>query len=95
MFEDDTSIYHGNFLPSRSLQNDLNNALNCFYTNKLTDNATRCGMISFGTGKYPAICMNQMSIEYLDSCKYLDFHLGGRLKFVHHIYYVLRKLKNF
>ena len=55
MFADDKSIYHAIFLPSQSLQNGMNNVVKWFYANKLTVNATECEMISFGTGKHPAM----------------------------------------
>ena len=63
-----------------------------FNANKLTVKATKGEMISFGTGKHPAICMKQTIIEYKNSCKHLGLHLDTRLKFVHHIENLLKKL---
>ena len=95
MFADETAIYHENSLPSQSLQVNKNRAMKWFYANKLTVNATKCEMISFGTGKHPAICMKQRIIEYKKYCKYLGPRLGGHLNFVHHIEFVLKKLSKF
>ena len=95
MFADDTFIYHGNSLPNQSLQDDVNHASNCFHANKLTNNATKCEKISHGLGKNLAVCINQTKLASKKSCKYLDFHLDGRLKFVHRIEYVSKTLNKY
>ena len=60
MFADDMSIYHENdlSLSSQSQQLDINDAMKWFYANKLTINATKCEMVSYGLRKHPSFCMN-------------------------------------
>ena len=88
MFADDTSINSVNSLPNQSLYNDKNNEMKWFYANKLTVNATLFGMMSLGTGKHSAICMNQTSIEYKKSFKKLGLLLDGVLNFVEFKYWI-------
>ena len=53
-----------------------------FYAIKLTVKAAECEMIFYGTRKHPTICMNQASIDYKKSYKYVGFHLDRELKLV-------------
>ena len=75
MFADDTSLLTCGKNDELLLQPVVERLSNWFNSNKLTINAGKCEIISFGIGAPQEPHLSEKSLTYKKSCKYLVLHL--------------------
>ena len=95
LFADDTSVLKTNRKNDTGIQQEVNELLNWYTTNKLSVILEKCEILPFGSGQPVEIKMMNNTIQYKKSCKYLGIHSVSSLRFNQHIDYVVKKLNNF
>ena len=93
MFADDTTLINGGLTSAFQYERILMQSLSIrLAANKLTINADKSEMMFFGSGIPKPLKMNDTSLKFKSSCKYLGVHLYKWLQFNQHIDYVVKKL---
>ena len=82
LFVDDTNIFKLSREKETGIQQDVNELINWYTTNKLSANLNKCEIMLFGSGKPDEIQMMNINIPYKKSCNNLGIHLDSSLKFI-------------
>lgn len=90
MYADDTKLYTDitNIQDASKLQNDLYNLEEYYQRNRITVNAKKCNIISFGRKRQPIICnytINNVPLERVSLIRDLGVYLDTKFSLIQHI----------